>query len=76
MLDIKKNNNKFLQMFLQTWTKIPFFVGPGEAWANDVMLDTAQIFFVDGSCNQQRGWISSIHCFFCFQYKQIQYFLD
>ena len=45
-------------MFLQTWTKIPFFVGPGEAWANDVMLDTAQIFFVDGSCNQQRGWIS------------------
>ena len=51
-------------MFLQTWTKIPFFVGPGEAWANDVMLDTAQIFFVDGSCNQQRGWISSKHCFF------------
>lgn len=42
-------------MFLQTWTKIPFFVGPGEAWANDVMLDTAQIFFVDGSCNQQDG---------------------
>lgn len=40
-------------MFLQTWTKIPFFVGPGEAWANDVMLDTAQIFFIDGSCNQQ-----------------------
>lgn len=42
-------------MLLQTWTKIPFFVGPGEAWANDVMLDTAQIFFVDGSCNQQDG---------------------
>lgn len=42
-------------MFLQTWTKTPFFVGPGEAWANDVMLDTAQIFFVDGSCNQPEG---------------------
>lgn len=42
-------------MFLQTWTKIPFFVGPGEDWDNDAMLDTAQIFFVDGSCNQQEG---------------------
>ena len=62
-------------MFLQTWTKIPFFVGPGEAWANDVILDTAQIFFVDGSCNQQdREFHQSI--VFFFQYKQIQHFLD
>lgn len=76
MLHIKKNNNKFLHMLLQTWTKIPFFVGPGEAWANDVMLDTAQIFFVDGSCNQQDGEFHQNVVFFCFQYKQIQHFLD
>ena len=46
--DLKLNTT----VFEQTCTKTPFLVEAGDESAKVVMLDTAQIFFVVGSCGR------------------------
>lgn len=50
-------------MVKQTWTRIPFLVVLGDESAKVVMLDTAQIFLVVGSCgrNNELGQHSFVY---------------
>lgn len=47
-----KDHELNTQVFEQTCTKTPFLVEAGDVSAMVVMFDTAQIFFVVGSCGR------------------------